>query len=127
MIRRLRERKAQSGFSRPCPLGPEPSLRPAAKASLTGPTYPAQAASMITHARRWLEAQVVVSLLVTGFVTPHSDDESLKGAIDRLWSEPGLAQRLGDAAADRAQTRHSLRAAARNFAQLTQKLLQVGS
>ncbi len=61
----------------------------------------------------------------TGFVTPHSDDESLKGAIDRLWSEPGLAQRLGEAAKARAQTRHSLKAAARNFAQLTQKLLQV--
>ncbi len=63
----------------------------------------------------------------TGFVTPHCDDESLKGAIDRLWSEPGLAQRLGVAAEARAQTRHSLKAAARNFAQLTQKLLQVGA
>ena len=63
----------------------------------------------------------------TGFVSPHSDDKSLKGAIDRLWSEPGLAQRLGDAAEARAQNRHSLKAAARDFAQLTQKLLQVGS
>ena len=62
----------------------------------------------------------------TGFVTPHSVDKSLKGAIDRLWSEPGFAQRLGDAAEARAQTRHSLKAAARNFAQLAQKLLQVG-
>lgn len=62
----------------------------------------------------------------TGFVTRHSDDESLKGAIDRLWSEPGLAQRFGDAAEARAQTRHSLQAAARNFAELTQELLQVG-
>ena len=63
----------------------------------------------------------------TGFVTPHRDDESLKGAIDRLWSKPGLAQQLGDAAEARAQQRHSLNAAARNFTQLTQKLLQVGS
>ena len=62
----------------------------------------------------------------TGFVTPHRDDEALKGAIDRLWSEPGLAQRLGDAAEARAQQRHSLKAAARNFAELTQNLLQVG-
>ncbi len=78
---------------------------------------------MMTHARRWLEAQVVVSLLVTGFVTPHSDDESLKGAIDRLWSEPGLAPRLGDAAEARAQQRHSLKAAARNFAQPITKIV----
>ena len=62
----------------------------------------------------------------TGFATPHSDDESLKGAIDRLWSKPGLAQHLGDAAESRAQNRHPLKAAARNFAQLTQKLLPVG-
>ena len=60
----------------------------------------------------------------TGFVTPHCDDESLKGAIDRLWSEPGLAQRLGVAAADRAQTRHSLEAAAESFAQLITKIVK---
>ncbi len=60
----------------------------------------------------------------TGFVTPHSDDESLKGAIDQLWSDPGLAQRLGDAAEARAQTRHSLKAAARNFAQLITKIVK---
>ena len=82
---------------------------------------------MRIRSRRWLEPRVVVSLLVTGFVTPHSDDESLTGAIDRLWSEPGSAQRLGDAAEARAQKRHSLKAAARNFAELTQNLLQVGS
>ena len=58
----------------------------------------------------------------TGFVTPHSDDESLKGAIDRLWSEPGLVQRLGDAAEARAQQRHSLKAAAETFAQLITKI-----
>lgn len=62
----------------------------------------------------------------TGFVTPHRDDESLKGAIDRLWSEPGLARQLGDAAEARAQTRHSLKVAARYFAELTQTLLQTG-
>ncbi len=62
----------------------------------------------------------------TGYVTEHGDDDALKAAIDRLWSEPGLAQQLGDAAEARAQERHSLKAAAQNFAQLTQKLLQVG-
>ena len=60
----------------------------------------------------------------TGFVTPHSDDESLKGAIGRLWSEPGLAGRLGDAAEASAQNRHSLQAAARNFAQLITKIVK---
>ena len=59
----------------------------------------------------------------TGFVTPHDDDESLKGAIDRLWSEPGLAQQLGDAAEARAQHRHSLKAAAERFAQLITKIV----
>ncbi len=63
----------------------------------------------------------------TGFVTPHRDDDSLKGTIDLLWSEPGLAQRLGDSAEARAQQRHSLKAAARSFAELTQNLLQVGA
>ncbi|MEE8154466.1 MAG: hypothetical protein V3T53_05845 [Phycisphaerales bacterium] len=51
----------------------------------------------------------------------------MKAAIDRLWSELGLAQQLGDAVEARAQTRHSLQAAARNFAGLTQKPLQVGA
>ncbi len=60
----------------------------------------------------------------TGFVTPHRDDESLRGAIDRLWSEPRLAQRLGDAAEARAQKRHSRKAAARNFAQLITKMVK---
>lgn len=60
----------------------------------------------------------------TGFVTPHRDDESPKGAIDRLWSEPGLAQWLGDAAEPRAQTRHSLKAAAESFAQLITKIVK---
>ena len=60
----------------------------------------------------------------TGFVTPHSDDESLKGAIDRLWSEPGLAQRLGNAAEARAQQRHSLKAAAESSAQVITKIVK---
>ena len=61
----------------------------------------------------------------TGYVTEHGKDDALKAAIDRLWSERGLAGRLGDAAEARAQNRHSLRSAARNFANLTQKLLQI--
>ena len=61
----------------------------------------------------------------TGYVTEHGEDGALKAAIDRLWSERGLAKRLGDAAEARAQDRHSVQSAARNFADLSQKLLQI--
>ena len=60
----------------------------------------------------------------TGYVTKHGDDDALKATIDRLWSEPGLAGRLGHAAEARAQNRHSLQAAARNFAQLITKIVK---
>ncbi len=60
----------------------------------------------------------------TGYVTSHGKDDALQAAIDRLWSEPGLAGRLGDAAEARARNRHSLKAAARNFAQLITKIVK---
>ena len=61
----------------------------------------------------------------TGFVTPHNDSKSLLYAIDRLWSQPGLAQSFGEAALRRAEQRHSHTAAAEQFSKLINKTLSL--
>ncbi len=54
----------------------------------------------------------------TGFVSPHDDEPALTAAIDRLWTEPGLAESFGEASYRRAFERHSLEAAADSFFEL---------
>jgi glycosyltransferase involved in cell wall biosynthesis len=60
----------------------------------------------------------------TGFVTPHDDEPALHEAIRRLWNDPGLAERFGEAAHRRGQARHSLTAAADMFYRLTLDVLR---
>jgi glycosyltransferase involved in cell wall biosynthesis len=62
----------------------------------------------------------------TGFVTPHGDQESLSRAIDRLWSEPGLAREFAERGRERATQRHSLAAAARAFHELGGRVISAG-
>jgi len=60
----------------------------------------------------------------TGFVTPHDDQDALSAAIESLWSSPELADRFGDAGLDRAESRHSLRAASSRFDALIDHVLE---
>jgi glycosyltransferase involved in cell wall biosynthesis len=53
-----------------------------------------------------------------GFIAPHDDDDALRQAIERMWNEPGLAERCSDTAQARAQQLHSLQSAADRFEQL---------
>lgn len=52
---------------------------------------------------------------VNGYVTPHDDQAGLEAAMEKLWCEPGLAERFGAQGLERAQARHSLEAAAVSF------------
>jgi glycosyltransferase involved in cell wall biosynthesis len=61
-----------------------------------------------------------------GLVTPHGDEQALQGAIERIWSEPGLARRLGEAGFQRAQRLYSLEAAASMHERLALSLVQAG-
>ncbi len=60
----------------------------------------------------------------TGFVTPHDDRDALRDAIERLWNQPGLAERFGEASFQRAQQRHSLQAAADRYYSLANEVLR---
>jgi len=62
----------------------------------------------------------------TGYITPHDDEPALREAIGRLWSNPDLADRFGEAAYRRAQDRHSLQAAAEMFYRLALDVLRAG-
>jgi glycosyltransferase involved in cell wall biosynthesis len=50
-----------------------------------------------------------------GFITPHDDQAALEQAMDRLWTEPGLADTFGAQGERLAEQRHSLSAAASHF------------
>ena len=62
----------------------------------------------------------------TGYITPHDDEPALREGIERLWSNPDLADRFGEAAYRRAQDRHSLQAAAEMFYRLALDVLRAG-
>ena len=53
-----------------------------------------------------------------GFIAPHGDDAALQSAIDRLWNEPGLADRFAQSGLERATRLFSLEAAAQRFHEL---------
>jgi glycosyltransferase involved in cell wall biosynthesis len=59
-----------------------------------------------------------------GLVTPHGDDEALREAIARMWSEPGLATRMGEAGYARAKRLYSLEAAATMHEALAQRVMK---
>jgi glycosyltransferase involved in cell wall biosynthesis len=61
-----------------------------------------------------------------GLVTPHGDEAALRGAIDRMWSEPGLAERMGELGYKRAQRLYSLEAAATMHEALARRVMQAG-
>jgi glycosyltransferase involved in cell wall biosynthesis len=58
-----------------------------------------------------------------GLVTPHGDEDALRAAIERMWNEPDLAQRMGEAGFARAQRLYSLEAAATAHEALAQRVL----
>jgi glycosyltransferase involved in cell wall biosynthesis len=58
-----------------------------------------------------------------GLVTPHGDEDALRRAIERVWSERDLAQRMGDASYARAQRLYSLEAAATMHEELAQRVM----
>jgi glycosyltransferase involved in cell wall biosynthesis len=59
-----------------------------------------------------------------GLVTPHGDEPALQRAIERMWSENGLAQSMGEAGLARAQRLYSLEAAATMHEALAQRVMQ---
>ncbi len=58
-----------------------------------------------------------------GLITPHGDEDALRSAIERIWNEPGLAARMGDAGFQRAQRLYSLEAAATAHEALAQHVM----
>jgi glycosyltransferase involved in cell wall biosynthesis len=58
-----------------------------------------------------------------GLVTPHGDENALRGAIERMWNEPGLATRMGEAGYQRAQRLYSRDAAATAHEALAQRVM----
>lgn len=58
-----------------------------------------------------------------GLITPHGDEAALRSAIERIWSEPGLATRMGEAGFARAQRLYSLEAAATAHEALAQRVM----
>jgi len=60
----------------------------------------------------------------TGYITPHDDELALRDAIERLWNDPDLARRFGEAAHRRGQAHHSLKAAAEMFFRLALDVLR---
>ncbi len=87
----------------------------------------------LIHAMFMRTASVVTSCLgmsdyiadgENGLVTPHGNEDALQAAIDRMWNEPRLATRMGDAGFDRAQRLYSLEAAATMHAALAQRVMQ---
>jgi glycosyltransferase involved in cell wall biosynthesis len=61
-----------------------------------------------------------------GLITPHGDEDALRTAIERIWSEPGLAARMGEAGYQRAQRLYSLEAAATMHEALAQRVMREG-
>lgn len=58
-----------------------------------------------------------------GLITPHGDEDALRAAIERMWTAPGLATRMGTAGYDRAQRLYSLEAAATAHEALAQGVM----
>lgn len=58
-----------------------------------------------------------------GLITPHGDEDALRAAIERVWSDDGLAQRMGEAGHQRAKRLYSLDAAATAHEALAQRVM----
>jgi glycosyltransferase involved in cell wall biosynthesis len=59
-----------------------------------------------------------------GLIAPHGDEDALRRAIERLWSEDGLAERMGEAGYQRAQRLYSLEAAATRHEALARQVME---